>query len=122
MRSNSKFAGLVHLPSSNLDFKWLTPWSVDLGVERLIAIGLPLGDVVIELTRNWEVGLVDQTKRCITVRHIVDNDTQSDQIVNVREGNLLLIHLFVDGPEVLWASVYFDFQRALIKRQAQRAD
>ena len=75
------------------------------GVQRLVHVGLGHADVVLEATRHLGPYGVDDAQGEVAVLLGVHQDAHGDQVHDLVEGLVLGLHLFIDGVEVLRATV-----------------
>ena len=95
---------LVHLNRAQLDLDGTGLRAHDRGVQRLVAVGLGRGDVVLEAAGQRMPQRVDRTQGRVAVPHRLQDDAQCDEVVDVGELLALALHLEVDAPQVLGAS------------------
>ena len=98
---NPKIRRAVHLGRADLDFQRLAGRPDDFGVQGLVAVGLRFGNIIVEPPRQRHPDLMDDAEGMITVGDSRHDDPQGDQIVNLAEIQRLLLHLVVDGIQML---------------------
>ena len=76
------------------------------GVQRLVAVGLGPGDVIVELAGHRAPALVHARQRGITVAHVGDDHAQRAQVVDRREVDALALHLLPDAVQVLGPALH----------------
>ena len=91
----------VHFKCTDLDFKRLTVWTDQCGVQRLIHIRLRHSNVVLETSRDRFIHLMYDPQGRITVFHCIYNDPHREQIIDLVQGLILIYHFFVNAEEVL---------------------
>ena len=101
MGRNAKVSGPVHFSRANLDFKRLTVRPDDFCMQRLVAVRLRFGNIVVEASRQRHPDLMDNAKSMIAVGDSRDNHAQGNQIVDLAEIKCLLLHLIVNGVKML---------------------
>ena len=87
------------------------PFRTDDGrVERLVAVMLRNGDVVLEVLRYRRILLRNEAVNRKAVRNAfgIDDDADTVKIVNVLEALVLVAHLVVDRKQVLGPSLQLD--------------
>ena len=104
MSSNTVFRSTMHLFCSDLNLKWLTGWSDQCRMQRLIHIWLRHCDIIFETSRNRFVFLMDHTQCCITVLDIIHNNTDCKQIVDLIQGFVLVYHFLVNTEKMFCPS------------------
>ncbi len=112
VRGDAVLGLVVHVEGADLDLDGARVRADHGGVQRLVAVGLGHGDVVLEAPGQRVPERVDGAERGVAVAHRDRQDAQCDQVVDVGEVLALARHLLVDGPEVLRAS------RDLVVRQS----
>jgi hypothetical protein len=113
VRRDAVLSDLVHLPSANLHFERALVWTDDFGVQRLVAVGLGRGDVIIKQRGNRLPQFVNNPQRHIALLYRVGQHAQRDDVVDLVVVQLLLLHLAEDAPEVLGASHHIGAHAAL---------
>ena len=92
---------IVHFVGSDLNFQRLAIRSDHGGVKALVEVELGEGDVILEPALYGGPAGVDQPKSPVTVLDQFHQDPNSDQIVDIFEGQPAVNHLAVDGVVVL---------------------
>src|SRR6185295_1780710 len=71
-------------------------------MKRLVEIVSWSGDPVLNAARHWPPGVVNNAKSRITMAHLVwGNHSQSNQIINLIQLDLLALELFPNGVKPL---------------------
>ena len=105
--SKTLFGHLVHTVGTNLYLDPFTLFRHQRDVQRLIAVGLRMTEPV---AQTVGVGLVDLTDGDIDIEALVDflctvlggeDDADSKDVVNLIEGDVLVLHLVPDGVGTL---------------------
>ena len=96
---------LVHLVGSNLDLERTGRGADNRRVKRLVVIDLGHGDIVFKTTGHGMPQGMHGTKRGIAITHRMSDDAQRHQVVNLGELLAFALHLLIDGPIVLGATV-----------------
>ncbi len=73
-------------------------------VQRLIAVHLRDGDVVLELPGHGLVQAVQRAEREVAGGHVLHDDPEAVDIEHLRERQVLVLHLVVDGVDLLLAA------------------
>ena len=99
----------MHFISTNLNLKRLTGRTDQSRVQRLVHIRLRHRNVILETSRNRLIHLMDHTKRCITVLHVLHADPDCKQIIYLIQGLILVHHLFVNTEKVFDTAIDLGF-------------
>ena len=91
----------VHLLGANLDLDALAGGSEHRRVERLVAVGLRDGDVVLEAVGHRLPDIVDDAERLVALRLVLDDDAEGGHVVELFELDARLLQLAEDGVVVL---------------------
>jgi hypothetical protein len=91
----------VHLLGADLDLERAPAGPDDRGVQRLISVGLGLGDIVVELARDRRPQAVDNAEDGVTIGDRVDQHAHGADVVDLVEADPLAQHLLVDAVDVL---------------------
>ena len=101
MRGDAVFRVLVHVVRSDLHFERLA-FGPDHGrMQRPVAVGFRLGDVVVEFPCEGRPEVVHQPQRCVTVLDALDEDTHRANVVERIDARVLAAHLVPDAVNVL---------------------
>ena len=106
MRRNAVLVHAVHFLGTNLNLEGTRRRANDRRVQRLVHVELGHRDVVLEAPRDGMPQVVNGTQTRIALGDGIDDDAQTDEVVNLREALFLLLHLLVDGVQVLGTAVY----------------
>ena len=90
----------VHLLGPNLHLHGRAE-SHDRGVQRLVHVALGGGDVVVELPRDRNPQGVDDAQHGIAGGHVLHQDADGQDVVQLVHGELLALHLLVDAVIML---------------------
>ena len=91
-------------------------------MQGLVAVGLGPGDVVLEPARHGLPQRVDDAQHRVAVLLGVDEHAHGDQVVDLLKGEALLLHLLVDGVEVLRAAGDVGLDVRVVEGLAQLVD
>ena len=91
----------VHLARADLNLVELNPRSKDGRVERLIAVRLRRGDVVLDPLLQRRPFVVNDAERVIAIGHAPHQHAERHEIIDLLERRVSLLHLPIDGPEML---------------------
>ena len=109
------FRNMVHFPGTNLNFNRLSLGSDNGSMQRLIQIGLRHRNIILETVWQRFPERVSQTKYGIALWNGIYNDTDSIQIVYLRQILMLFFHLLINTVEMLWSSGYLGFNSRFIQ-------
>ena len=101
MRRDAKIGGAVHVARPDLDLEQLTAWAEHRRMQRLIAVGLRLRDVILDALLHRCPSVVDHAERVVTLQHVRYDHANGQQVVNILIRTIALLHLLVDRPQVL---------------------
>ena len=102
---NAVLGLLVHLVGSNLNLERTGRGADNRRMERLVVIDLGHGDIVFKAAGHGVPQRVHRAERGVAIAHRMGNDAQRHQVVDLGELLALALHLLVDGPIVLGATV-----------------
>ena len=123
MGGNAVLGLLVHLVGSNLNLERTGRGAYNRRVERLIVIDLGHGDIVFKAAGHGVPQRMHRAERGVAVAHRMGNDAQRHQVVDLGEFLALALHLLVDGPIVLGATVDLEaLQANAVKLIGERLD
>ena len=105
MGGNAVLGLLVHLVGSNLNLERTSRGADNRRMERLVVIDLRHGDIVFKTAGHRVPQRVHRAERGVAIAYRMGNDTQRHQVVDLGELLALALHLLVDGPIVLGATV-----------------
>ena len=101
VRRNAVFRHLVHLGGADLDLKRDARAADDRRVQRLVAVGLGCGDIVLEAARDGLIQVVHIAEHVVAVRNRVHDHTHRADVVDLVDRLVLGVHLAVDRVDVL---------------------
>ena len=101
MRRHTEFRKAVHVFGANLDFHRATFRADDDGMQGLVAIGLGIGDVVVEFLGNMQPGAVNQAEDRVAGRDILDDDAHGMKVIEGLQRNVLALDFLVNAVDVL---------------------
>ena len=105
---------VVHLPGADLHFEGNALFRDDRRVERLVHVGLGVGNIVFESPGERMVHVVDDAETVVAVRHRVDDDADGIDIVDLVEGVAADEHLPVNAVDALLPSADLRFRNELL--------
>ena len=103
----------MHFISSDLNLEGLPGASNQRRVQRLIHVCLGHRNIILKTSRNRLVHLVDYAQRRITVLNRIYDNPDSKQVINLVDGLMLVLHLFVNAEEMLDTTVNLSFDSRL---------
>ena len=103
MCCDAELRGPVHPPGANLNLVELPAGSEDGRVERLVAVGLRRGDVVLDPLLKGRPLVVDDAERVITGGNAIQQYPNGHEVVDLFQRFFSLLHLAIDRPQMLWA-------------------
>lgn len=106
--SETTFGIFVHGLSADLEFDYLFVWSDDGGVERLITVLFGDGEIIFDASSHGSIERMDESEGEIAVGDVVDDDAESDKVVDFIDVLIVFGELFVEGIDGLGAPVYFE--------------
>ena len=109
MRRDTELRDAVHFLRTDLNFERLTVHSHDRGMQGLIFIRLRIGDIILDPPGERLPFFVYFTQKGVAFPDVLDDDAKGGQIVDLVEGLPLVLHLFIDGIEVLGPPEYFAY-------------
>ena len=118
MRGDAVLGDAVHVVGADLDLDALAARPDHRRVQRLVHVRLRQRDVVLEAARDRRPLRVDDAERRVAVGHRLDADAERDDVVDLLEVALLLLHLAIDRVQVLRAAG--DVGREALLGQARR--
>src|SRR5947209_7443168 len=104
VRRDAVLRGVVHLMGPDLDLVQLTARSEHGGVERLVAVGLRARDVVLDPLLQRGPLVVDHAQHVVALGDIVHQHAHREEVVDLLERLVALLHFLVNRPEVLGAA------------------
>ncbi len=121
MRRDAVLGGAVHLVRADLDFQGLAVRADHRRVQRLVYAEARLGDVVLEPAGHRLPQRVHDAHGGVAVTHVVDEDADADQVVDVVEVAAADDHLLVDRVVVLGAALDLGVDAGLFEVGGQLA-
>jgi len=122
MRSNAILCHLVHGLGANLHFERAPLQSDDGGVQRLIAVILGQGDIVVKLASDGAPEAMDRAQRVIALALLLHDHADAKQIIDLVKGAIFLLHLAVNAVQVLGATGDAIVQALLIQASTHGGD
>ena len=104
VRGDARFGDAVHVVRADLHFQRRAERAEQRRVQRLVAVGLGDGDVVLELAGDGLVQLVQHAERRVAVGLVGHQHAHAVDVEHLRERVALLAHLLVDGVDRLLAA------------------
>jgi hypothetical protein len=104
VRGHAGLGHQVHGLGAQLEFDVHARRADQRRVQRLVAVDLRDRDVVLEAARHRLVLLVQQAQRRVAVGHRRHDDAEAVDVGDLREAQVLLVHLAVDGVQRLLAA------------------
>ncbi|CAB4993344.1 unannotated protein [freshwater metagenome] len=106
MRCDTELSTRVHVICANLNLNSFSIGTNHCGVQGLIQIEFWHCNVIFKSTWDWAPPCVDRAKHCIAISHIVDQDSNSNKVIDVIEISTTNNHLLIHAKEVLFASCH----------------
>ncbi|MNS55865.1 hypothetical protein D3C72_887100 [compost metagenome] len=100
VRRHAIFGMVMHGLGADLDFNGLAIVIAHHGVQRLVAVGLGLGNVVVEFRLDGRKCLVHKRQGCVAVLYRGHHHTQSANVEQLLEIQRLAAHLLDDAVDV----------------------
>ena len=82
------FGDAMHLFGADLHFELMSAFAHHRGVQRLIAVGAGHGDEVLDAAGHRTPESVNQAEDGVTSAHILGDDANGQQVVDLIEGHL----------------------------------
>ena len=111
---NPVFSDLVHFLGPNLKFDWAL-WSVNRGMNGLVTIGLGIGNIVLETTWHRSPEFMNIAQHGIDIAWRIHDAADGNQIIELIKTLFLIVHLAVDGIDMLGPSIDLTDQIALCR-------
>jgi hypothetical protein len=105
VRGDALLGNRMHLLGADLKLDRGTQRAHQRGVQRLVAVGLRDRDVILETTGQGLEELMEHTHRHVALHLRADDDAKTEDVVDLREGQVLFAHLLVDREQCLLAAV-----------------
>ena len=106
VRRDAGLGDAMHVLRADLRFQRRAERAEQRRVQRLVAVGLGDGDIVLELAGNRLVQRVQNAERRIARGHVLHQDAHAIDIEHLRERVMLLPHLLVDAVDGLLAAAH----------------
>ena len=119
---DADLAHLVHLLGPDLDLQRLAVERDDRRVERLVEVVLRDGDVVVELARDRPPQRVHDAECRVTVAHVLDEQADGVDVVDLAELRALALHLLPDAVDVFRAALQVGFDAGLRQPRPELGD
>ena len=97
VRGDARLGHLVHLGRADLHLDGHAEGAEECRVQRLVAVRLGDGDVVLELARDRLVERVQRAQREVARGHVRHEDAEAVDVEHLGERDVLLLHLLVDA-------------------------
>ncbi len=122
VRGHAQLGILMHLFGTDLDLNGFAPRSQHDGVDRLVAVRLRVGHVVVELIRKMTMVGMDNPQRGVAVLQALGDDTHRPHVKQLVKGEMLFLHFAPDAVDVLWSAIDFGLHPLALHFSAQVAD
>ena len=122
VRGDADLADLVHRLGPDLDLERLAVERDDRGVERLVEVVLGDRDVVVELARDRPPDRMDDAEGGVAVAHLIDQDADGVDVVDLAELGTLALHLLVDAVDVLRAALEIGLDAGRLELRLELGD
>ena len=122
VRRDTVLGKLVHLVGPNLDLYRFAARSAHRSMQRLVAVRLRVGDIIVELPFNVAPLAVHEPEHGVAVSDGLDHDTDRAHIEQFMKIPLLGSHLLPDAVDVLGAAVDFRLDAGLGDRLPECVD
>ncbi len=99
VRSHAGLGDLVHVARADLELHRRAKRAHQRGVQRLVAVDLGDGDVVLELAGHGLVQPMQRAHRHVAVHLRFHHHAETIYVQHLRERQLLVVHLAVDAVE-----------------------
>jgi len=120
VRGHARLGHLVHLGRADLHLHGRAEGPEQRRVQRLVAVRLGDGDVVLELAGDGLVERVQRPEREVAGGHVRHEDAEAVDVEHLGERDVLLLHLLVDGGDVLLAPVHLRVDPELLQPRLDR--
>ena len=119
MRCNTEFCKFMHGSGADLNFNRAAELIGNDGMERLIAIRLGIGNIVVILLRQNREVLLHNRERFIALLDGFDDDSYGPDVKELIKAQVLALHLFPNGIDMLWPARHLGLNTV---RSHQRLD
>ncbi len=116
--THAQFRVFVHGEGANLNFQHLVLGPDQGGMQRLIAVLLGVGDVIVELVGHVMPAGMHDPQRCVAVGNVRHQNTHGAHIVDLGKIDALALHLAPDRVDMLDPAVHLVAGNALLIEQA----
>ena len=121
VRGDAVVRRAVHFARADLDFEQRAARTEYRGVQRLVAVRLGTGDVVLDALLQRCPLAVNHAEGVVALLHAVDEHANGHEVVDLLVWLVASRHLLVDGPEVLGPAAHLVHHDAgLLEPLAQR--
>ena len=96
----------MHVLRADLHLKRTAEGAEELGVQRLVAVGLRNRDVILEAAGDRFVEAVQRAQHEVARRHVLDDDAEAEHVEHIGEGKVLFAHLAKNAVEVFLAALH----------------
>jgi len=104
MGSDSCIRHTMHLMGTDLHLHAVTMGAYDRRMQRLVHIPLGHGDIILETPWNRLPGRMDHPQHLVALPHVIHQDAESDQVIDLLELHITLLHLAIDGIQMFTAA------------------
>ncbi len=101
---DTTFGLVVHGLGADLEFDNFAAVAEDGGMQRLIAVGFGLGDVVFDPATHWFPELMDDAEGGVTVADGWDDHTEGDKVVDTDDIAIVFEEFFIKTVEMFDAT------------------
>ena len=122
VRGDADLAHLVHLLGPDLDLQRLAVERDDGRVERLVQVVLGHRDVVVELAGDRPPERVDDAEGGVAVAHVLDEQADGVDVVDLAELRALALHLLPDAVDVLRATLQVGLDAGVLQPRPELGD
>ena len=122
VRGDALFSDAMHLLGADLDFKLVAARRDERGVQRLVEVRPRHGDEVLDAPRHGPPLRVQQAEHRVALGDRVADDADSQQIVDLVDGNLLRGELLLNGIKTLDARLDAGLDAGLVQLVLQGGD
>ena len=116
VRGDPGLGHVLHRAGADLYFNGHAKGAEQIRVQRLIAVALGDGDIVLELARRRFIQVVHGADRAVTGVHAVHDDPKGIDIAHLPEAQPPVAHLLIDAIQVFLAALHL--ARDLLLAQA----
>ena len=117
MRGHTELGHLVHVLGTKLNFDHLVAITIDHGVNRLIAVRLWIGDVIVKLFFDMGPAAVDDTQGSVAVLDLVHDHAYRTHIVELAKRQMLALHLAPNRVDMLRTAIDFGVLNPVLLEQ-----